>query len=229
MIEQNLRTIREAIHRSAERAGRDPSTIQLVAVSKKKGVSLIREAFDCGQTVFGENYLQEAAEKIPLLPEEARWHFIGRLQSNKAKQIVSLFDVVETVYNIKGAKLLHKHSEALGKSISILIQVNIGREGQKSGVFPEEAQSLLEQIKSETALRVQGLMILPPYMAEPEANRPLFTKTRRLGEEFAEKGLFENNERFDLSMGMSGDFEVAIEEGATLVRIGTALFGERVG
>lgn len=227
MIQDNYQTIRQKISQCAANCNRDPNTIQLVAVSKKKESSLIQQVFDCGQRIFGENYLQEAAQKIPDLPPSAKWHFIGHLQSNKAKQAVSLFDVIETVDSLKLAKLIDKHANTLGKSTAILLQINIGREQQKAGVLPEEAESLLKQITSETKLQVLGLMVIPPFSDKPEVTRPFFRETRKLAEEFARKQLFTNNENVVLSMGMSADFHVAIEEGATHIRIGTALFGAR--
>ena len=227
MIQDNYQTIRQKISQYAADCNRDPDTIQLVAVSKKKESPLIQQVFDCGQRIFGENYLQEAAQKIPDLPLSAKWHFIGHLQSNKAKQAVSLFDVIETVDSLKLAKLIDKHANTLGKSTAILLQINIGREQQKAGVLPEEAESLLKQITSETKLQVLGLMVIPPFSDKPEVTRPFFRETRKLAEEFARKQLFTNNKNVVLSMGMSADFHVAIEEGATHIRIGTALFGAR--
>ena len=227
MIQDNYHTIREKISQCAIDCNRDPNTIQLVAVSKKKACALIQQVFDCGQRVFGENYLQEAAQKIPELSSSAKWHFIGHLQSNKAKQAVSLFDVIETVDSLKLAKLIDKHAQALGKSTAILLQINIGLEPQKAGVLPEEAESLLRQITSETKLRVLGLMVIPPFSDTPEVTRPFFKETRKLAEDFARKKLFTDNQNVVLSMGMSADYQIAIEEGATHIRIGTALFGAR--
>lgn len=227
MIKQNLEAIRQRIDAYARACNRDPHSIELVAVSKRKDSSLIRQAYDSGQHIFGENYLQEAAEKIPHLPAEARWHFIGHLQSNKAKQAVALFDVIETVDRLKLATLIDKHARALGRKIGILLQVNIGREPQKAGVLPEDAESLLREINSSTQLGVLGLMVIPPWAPDPEASRPFFQATRELALNLAAKQLFSDNTRVALSMGMSADYHIAIEEGATLIRIGTALFGAR--
>lgn len=227
MIAQNLDAILDDITRCAHRCGRAPDSVKLVAVSKRKHVTLIQEAYDNGQRLFGENYLQEAAEKIPQLPDDITWHFIGHLQSNKTKQAVALFDVIETVDRLKLAKLIDKHAKALQKRVSILLQVNIGMEEQKAGVPPEEAELLLNRIHEETDLPVLGLMVIPPYAADAEQTREYFTQTRLMAENFAQKQLFADNKKVALSMGMSGDYQVAIEEGATFIRIGTALFGAR--
>lgn len=227
MIGDNLSHILASIARSAKAAGRMPGDVRLVAVSKTVGIDLIGEAMACGQTLFGENYLQEAAVKIPLLPPAAQWHFIGHLQSNKARQAVELFDVIETVDRWKIAKALDDHARQADKTLAVLIQVNIGREKQKSGVLPEETEALLRRIKGETSLRVLGLMAMPPFSDDPEQSRPFFGALRKLAQHLAQLHLFADNNRIELSMGMSSDYTVAIEEGATLVRIGTALFGLR--
>ena len=227
MLSDNYRRIIDTMHRAAERAGRDPRTVRLVAVSKQVPIELIREAFDCGQQVFGENYLQEAAAKIPQLPDAIRWHCTGHLQSNKARQAAELFDVIETVDSRKLALALDRHATAQGRQVEVLLQVNIGREPQKSGVLPEEAEALARSIGEETGLRLLGLMTIPPHAAEAEQSRPYFRQLRKLAERLATQGLFADNTRVDLSMGMSDDYPVAIEEGATIVRVGTALFGAR--
>lgn len=227
MIAQNLDAILKDITCCAHRYGRDADSVKLVAVSKRKPVALIQEAYDNGQRLFGENYLQEAADKIPQLPVDISWHFIGHLQSNKAKQAVALFDVIETVDRLKLAKLIDKHAKALNKKISILLQVNIGMEPQKAGVLPEEAESLLTQIREQTDLPVLGLMVIPPYADDAEQTREYFIEARLMAEKFAQKQLFSDNKNVALSMGMSGDYQVAIEEGATFIRLGTALFGAR--
>jgi pyridoxal phosphate enzyme (YggS family) len=213
--------------RAAERAGRDPQTVRLVAISKQVPVERIRAAIACGQTVFGENYLQEAAAKITRLPDTLRWHYTGHLQSNKARQAAELFDVIETVDSRKLALALDRHARALNRQLSVLIQVNIGREPQKSGVLPEETAALARSIGEETGLRLAGLMTLPPYADDPEKSRPYFRGLRELAGQLAAQGLFADNTRVELSMGMSDDYPVAIEEGATIVRVGTALFGAR--
>ena len=227
MLSENYGRIIATMARAAERAGRDPQTVRLVAISKQVPIKLIREAIDCGQTVFGENYLQEATGKITQLPDTLCWHYTGHLQSNKARQAAELFDVIETVDSLKLALALDRHARALNRQLSVLIQVNIGREPQKSGVLPEETAALAGSIKKETGLRLAGLMTLPPYSDGPERSRPYFRRLRELAGQMAAHNLFADNTRVELSMGMSDDYPVAIEEGATIVRVGTALFGAR--
>jgi len=227
MICDNLRHIRSTIAQTALACGRDPETIKLLAVSKGMGIDRISQAIDCGQTLFGENYLQEAADKIRQLPPTVGWHFIGHLQGNKARLAAGLFAVVETVDRLKVAQALDRQAKALNREVSILVQVNTGREQQKSGVLPEETGQLLRLIAQTTDLRVRGLMTLPPYSPDPEKSRPYFKILKQLAEQCAARQLFADNRRVELSMGMSGDYPVAIEEGATIVRVGTALFGTR--
>jgi pyridoxal phosphate enzyme (YggS family) len=227
MICNNLNHILATITQTANKAGRNRQDIKLVAVSKFMGIDRIQQAIDCGQTLFGENYLQEAADKIHHFDKTINWHFIGHLQSNKAKQVAELFDTVETVDRLKVARALDHHAKKLDKKLSILVQVNTGREQQKSGVLPEETEALLRLIASETDLPVIGLMTMPPYFADPEKSRPYFKELKDLARRLAALHLFADNDKVELSMGMSGDYPVAIEEGATIVRVGTALFGPR--
>ncbi|MCL2789932.1 MAG: YggS family pyridoxal phosphate-dependent enzyme [Desulfobulbus sp.] len=227
MICDNLAHIQKTIARSAHKAGRGPGTVKLVAASKTVQPDAMLTAVRCGQMVFGENYIQEAADKMVRLPVAIHWHFIGHLQSNKTRQAVELFDVIETVDRWKVAAALDSHARSFHKNLSILLQVNIGREPQKSGVLPEAAETLLRKIAGETSLRVLGLMTMPPYSPEPERSRPYFRALSQLAQRLAALGLFADNDRVDLSMGMSNDYQIAIEEGATLVRVGTALFGTR--
>ncbi|MEW6595097.1 MAG: YggS family pyridoxal phosphate-dependent enzyme [Thermodesulfobacteriota bacterium] len=226
-IRENLATIRARMAAAAQRAGRAPESVTLVAVSKLMPVAKIAEAAEAGQLLFGENYLQEAEEKIGRLPPALRWHFIGHLQSNKAKLATELFHMVETVDRIKLARLLDRHAAEAGRVLPVLVQVNVGGEPQKAGVLPEEAAQLLQEMAALSHLAVRGLMTMPPFFDQPEAARPFFRALRLLSEELAGKGLLGVHGPVELSMGMSGDFEVAIEEGATLVRVGTALFGAR--
>jgi PLP dependent protein len=227
MISDNLAQILETIAQSARKVGRNPEDIKLIAVSKMIGVDLIRQAMESGQTLFGENYLQEAADKITLFPPTINWHFIGHLQSNKVKQAVELFDVIETVDRWKIAKALDNQAKNQRKKLSVLIQVNTGREKQKSGVLPEAAEGLLRQVAQESDLRVLGLMTMPPFFHDPEKSRPYFRELKDLAKRLAALNLFADNRHVELSMGMSGDYPIAVEEGATLVRVGTALFGTR--
>ncbi len=233
MICDSLANINERIANAARRSNRSPDEITLVAVTKRFSKENIAEAIGCGQYIFGENYIQESSEKIPYLNKafadyNIAWHFIGKLQSNKARKATEHFDVIETVDSVKLAKALEKHLAVLGRSIKIFIQVNIGREEQKSGVLPEQCENLLQQLSGFEHLKVRGLMAMPPYFADPEKSRPFFKEMRNLAEYLVSGKLIGINEPVELSMGMSGDFEVAIEEGATVIRLGTALFGARV-
>lgn len=226
-IRENLARIRDGIDRAARRAGRAPEEVRLLAVSKRQPVELIKEAFACGQVLFGENYLQEAAEKIARLDPRIEWHFIGHLQSNKAVTAASLFRVVQTVDRLKIARALDRCLEGSGRSMPVLIQVNVGREEQKSGVLPEDCADLLKEIVALNNIRARGLMVMPPFSPDPEATRPYFRQTRELAFSLRGQGLPGADEGLELSMGMSGDYQIAIEEGSTMVRVGSALFGER--
>ncbi len=228
MIRENLARVREEIRRAAEGCGRDPADIKLVAVSKKKSVAEIKEAVQCGQITFGENYIQEAVAKIDQLDPQLQWHFIGHLQSNKARNAARCFHLVETVDRIKIARALDRHAAELDRILNILVQVNIGREPQKSGVAPEKTEELLRQITTLPNLRLLGLMATPPYSRDAEASRPWFRALKNLGDQLKPLDLFADPAKVELSMGMSGDFQVAIEEGATMVRVGTAIFGPRI-
>lgn len=227
MICNNLEKIKFTIRQAATKSKRDPETIKLVAVSKRKPTEAIREANRCGQLLFGENYIQEAREKIQHLNPELQWHFIGHLQSNKAKDAAKFFQLIETVDRIKIAKVLNKFAGQYDKILNVLVQVNIGAEPQKSGIAVEDTEALLQDMKHLPHLRVQGLMTTPPYGHQPEDSRSWFRALKELSVKIAAKELFTDNENVELSMGMSGDYVVAIEEGATIVRVGTAIFGSR--
>ena len=225
-IAGQLQKIHQQITISAEKYGRNPADIDLLAVSKTVTVDKIREAVTAGQRIFGENYLQEAEGKYRQLSGLAEFHCIGPIQSNKAKMAATIFSMVQTIDREKIARELNKHRQATGRPLTALVQVNIGGEEQKSGVEPEDCENLLRIIQELPWLRVTGLMTIPPYSANPEDSRPFFRELRQLAERLTAKKLFAAP-KVELSMGMSGDFMVAIEEGATIVRIGTAIFGER--
>ena len=227
MICDNLTHILDMIEQTARNVGRNPKEIKLVAVSKGMSVEQVQLAIDCGQDLFGESYLQEASSKIRHFPTTVRWHFIGHLQSNKARQAAELFDVIETVDRLNLAQALDNHVGLLKKELSILVQVNLGREKQKSGILPEEAEPFLRLITQKTRLHILGLMTIPPYFPDPEKSRTYFKELNDLARKLADQGLFKDNAHPELSMGMSNDYAVAIEEGATIVRVGTALFGTR--
>ncbi len=227
MISKNILTIQEKITEAAVTSNRSPENIKLVAVSKRFPVTAIQEAYAGGQTLFGENYIQEVQQKRPELPEQVHFHFIGHLQTNKAKIAAESCTVIETVDRLKLALALNRRLEELQKEMDILIQVNIGEDSAKSGISPEKAKNLLYDLKSIPRLRVLGLMTMPPLEPDPELSRPHFRRLRLLAQELSDKSLFLDNNRVELSMGMSSDYHIAIEEGATIVRVGTAIFGDR--
>ncbi len=228
-IEKNRRLVRQRMHNAAERSGRDPESIRLMAVSKRHQAQTVQKALKAGQLIFGENYLQEAREKIEQIGAAPglQWHFVGHLQSNKAKQAALFFDMVETVDHLKLARNLDRHAGETGRLLSILVQVNVGGEEQKAGVRPEKAEQLINGLSQYHNLRLRGFMTMPPWRSNPEEVRPWFRKLGQMAEDFREKGYFTGEDKVELSMGMSHDFETAIEEGATLVRVGTAIFGSR--
>lgn len=227
MIAQNLENIYESIRSIAEKCGRNYKDIQLVAVSKRFSAETINEAHNAGQLLFGENYIQEVVEKRPKIPKNAIVHFIGKLQSNKAKTAAELCDLVETVDRVKLGRMLNKYCAAMGKTLEILVQVNIGDDPNKSGVSKDTAAQLITKLNEFEHLRVKGLMTIPPLSNTPEESRVYFQQLRLLAEDLQQKGYFPNTTKVELSMGMSGDFDVAIEEGATIIRVGTAIFGQR--
>lgn len=226
-IAQNLEEIYEEVAKIATRCGRSPKDIQIVAVSKRFPTEAIKEAHKAGQMLFGENYIQEAEKKIEELDSKPLFHFIGHLQRNKAKTAARLFDCIETVDSFKLAKSLNGHLEREGKVLKILLQVNIGEDPKKAGTTEQDTEQLLQEIQQLPHLRTVGLMTMPPLTGTPEEARPYFRNLRKLSERLASRGLFDSGHKIELSMGMSGDFPIAIEEGATIIRIGTAIFGTR--
>ena len=217
----------DRIKNAAESCGRDPESIQLVAVSKTKSAASVKAAIDCGIKIFGENYIQEAQDKITdLSPFNVSWHFIGHLQTNKAKYAVRLFDLIHTVDSVKLAKELNKQAEKNSKVQHILIQVNTGMESTKSGESPDKTLDIVKEISQFEHLRIKGLMTIPPLYNEPEKVAPYFRILRELRDQIKTENI-PGVSMDELSMGMTGDFETAIKEGATLVRIGTAIFGSR--
>lgn len=220
-LQQNLEEIQIRIDAAAKRAGRDAGDVKLVAVSKTHPAETIREAIAAGQTAFGENKVQEAESKIKEIGRDgAEWHLIGHLQSNKARRAVQLFDVIHSVDSLELSRRLERICIEEGREeLPILVQVDLARETTKSGVTEEDLPGLVEFLKGCERLKFTGLMLLPPYFDDAETARPFFKRLREIRDRVISGG--------ELSMGMSHDFEVAIEEGATIVRVGTAIFGER--
>jgi pyridoxal phosphate enzyme (YggS family) len=226
-LNQRLENIKERIRRVADSCNRDPDSIRLVAVSKTVPAKTVKAAIEAGAKILGENYVQEAREKFDALVHyPVSWHFIGHLQSNKAKYAVRLFDLIHSVDSLKLACALDKEAKKVDKIQPVLIQVNISGEDTKSGISAAEAPGLILEVSRLENLSLKGLMTMPPYFYQPEKVRPYFAALRQLRDRLKDQSI-PNVSMDELSMGMTGDFEVAIEEGATLVRIGTAIFGER--
>lgn len=226
VIKENLERIGERIAQAALRSGRSLEEVKLVAVTKTVSTDRIQEAVEAGVEILGENYVQEARKKQEGIGKNIQWHLIGHLQSNKAKLAVRLFDVFETVDREKIIRALQDGASREGKHVDVLIQVNLYGETSKSGADPDQVLSLVKLAAECKNLRCKGLMTIPPFFDEPEKVRPAFSALRRLRDEI-QPACPSGVRLEELSMGMSGDFEAAIEEGATLVRIGTALFGHR--
>jgi hypothetical protein len=224
-LPDNLISIQQRIAAACARAGRDVNSVTLLAVSKTHPPETIGAAVECGQLLFGENKIQEAKAKIPLCPGRARWQFIGHLQSNKVRDTVELFEMIQGVDSLAIAQEISKRAEQAGRTMPILLEVNVAGEGTKFGYAPERLQAELNTLNALPRIEIHGLMAIPPFTPVPEKARPYFQKLRGLKSE-CENIL--GAPLPHLSMGMSGDFEVAIEEGATIVRVGTALFGERL-
>jgi len=223
-IEKNLSRVRERMEHAATKVGRDPLEIKLIAVTKTVAVERIREAMAAGAMIFGENYVQEAREKIEEIGQaDIQWHLIGHLQTNKARYAVRLFDLIHSVDSLTVARELDKRAAAEGKIIDCLIEVNLAQENSKFGMSKERTSELAHELRDLKNISLQGLMTMPPYADDPEAARPYFIALRELKEEIEQDDI----PLSELSMGMSTDFAVAIEEGATIVRIGRAIFGER--
>ncbi|RPJ78325.1 MAG: YggS family pyridoxal phosphate-dependent enzyme [Deltaproteobacteria bacterium] len=227
ILKKSIDLIQNRVKETAHLCGRNTNEIQLIAVTKKIQPELIREAIGCGLKTFGESYIQEAREKIASISDSSiSWHFIGHLQSNKAKYAVKLFNLIHTVDSIKLACELDRQAQKINKVQDILLQVNVGMESSKSGVSPDDLLDLAKAISRLQYLNVKGLMTLPPVYNSPEQVAPYFQNLRKLLD-IIQNEKIPNIDMKELSMGMTGDFEVAIREGATMIRIGTALFGER--
>ena len=227
MVKENVQLICDKISVAARRAGRDPETVRLVAAAKSQSRDLVEEAIRAGVSIIGHNYVQEAIRERPSSGcGNYEYHMIGHLQRNKARKAVDTFDVIQTVDCIATVESLNDAAYEVGKSLGVMIQVNLSGEPQKSGVTASEAPLLVEKAQSLENLRLLGLMTMPPFFDDPEAARPFFRQLKQLQQGLIRDGAMEPSAT-ELSMGMTGDFECAIEEGATLVRIGTALFGER--
>lgn len=226
-IADNVRRVRTRMHRAAERAGRDPASVRLVAASKTVDAARIRAAIAAGVTILGENYLQETRQKLGQLGRsDVEWHLIGPLQRNKVRYVFDLFDMMHSLDRLELAEEINRRAERLGRRLPVLLEVNVGGEASKSGWTPDDLLSDARQLATIPNIQVRGLMTVPPPTPQPHEARPFFRQLRQLRDRLTQEGY--NGMTFDeLSMGMTADYEVAIEEGATLVRVGTAIFGPR--
>lgn len=226
MLKDNYDEVESRISAACQRAGRAREEVTLIAVSKTKPVEMIQEIYDLGQREFGENKVQELTAKYEVMAEDIRWHLIGHLQTNKVKYIVDKACLIHSVDSLKLAQTISKEAGKKGVTVPILIEVNVAQEETKFGITTEETIALTEEIAALPNLTVKGLMTIAPFVDDPEENRPVFRKLRQLSVDIASKNI--NNVTMNvLSMGMTNDYETAIEEGATLVRVGTGIFGER--
>lgn len=226
MLQENLKQVEENIQKACEKAGRNPEEVTLIAVSKTKPVSMLQEIYDCGMRNFGENKVQEICEKREELPSDIQWHMIGHLQRNKVKYIVKDVSLIHSVDTYRLAEEINIQAKKVNRIVPILIEVNIAGEASKFGISGEETLQLVEEISKLDGLKIQGLMTIAPYVENPEENRLYFRKIKELSVDIAKKNI--DNVSMDiLSMGMTGDYMVAIEEGATMVRVGTGIFGAR--
>lgn len=224
-----LADVRARVAAAAEKSGRKPDEVRLIAISKTHPTPVVKQAIDLGAADLGENRVQEAEGKITEIGhEQVRWHLVGHLQANKARRAVNLFDVIHSLDSVDLARRLDRHCvEEARESLPVLIQVDLGHEETKSGIDESGLTHLVESLGPLMRLKLIGLMTLPPFFDDPEQSRPFFRRLRELRDELNQRGAF-GDRTGELSMGMTHDFEVAIEEGATMVRIGTAIFGERV-
>ena len=221
IIGDNLRSVEDRIDKAARRSGRRREDITLVTVSKTRTVDEIREALACGATDLGENYVQEAEDKFAQIGNAARWHMIGHLQRNKARHVVEFFSLLHGVDSVELASEIGRRSEAIGKRMDVLVEVGISGEATKFGVDPESTLGLVSNIAQVSGIKVCGLMGMAPFLENPLDTRPFFSDLKKLWDKLPDE------QRLYLSMGMTSDFEVAIEEGSNMVRIGTAIFGPR--
>lgn len=226
MIIENYKEVEKKVCEACSRAGRDRSEVTLIAVSKTKPVEMLKEAMMAGADVFGENKVQELCEKYEVLPKNLHWHMIGHLQRNKVKYIVDKAELIHSVDSLRLAEEISKEAEKKKVQVSVLIEVNVAEEDSKFGVKVEDTENLIREIAQLPNVHIQGLMTIAPYVENAEENRPIFRTLKKLAVDIKMKNI--DNVHMDvLSMGMTGDYEVAVEEGATMVRVGTGIFGER--
>lgn len=226
MVSENLEQVKANIEAACKRVGRDPKDVRLVAVSKTKPISLIEEAIEDGQDTFGENKVQEMCDKMEVLPGNIKWHMIGHLQRNKVKYIAGKVELIHSVDSIRLAKQISDEAQKQSIEIPVLLEVNVAREESKFGFFTEETEDACREISKMPGIRVKGLMTSAPFVENAEDNRKYFKKLYELAVDIQSKNI-DNISMRELSMGMTGDYVVAVEEGATIVRVGTGIFGSR--
>ena len=226
MLKENLKNVEEKIKKACTDAGRKREEVTLIAVSKTKPLDTLKEAYDLGVRVFGENKVQELVDKYDALPKDIRWHMIGHLQRNKVKYIIDKVDLIHSVDSLRLAEAIEKEAAKRGITVNILIEVNVAGEESKFGLAPEAVDEFVEAVAQFEHIRVKGLMTIAPFVENPEENRSVFTALKKLSVDIAKKNVDNVNVSM-LSMGMTNDYQTAIEEGATMVRVGTGIFGER--
>lgn len=225
-IRDHLNEVRENIQKSCEKAGRSPQEVTLIAVSKTKPLFMLEEAYEAGARDFGENKVQEILEKHPKMPEDARFHMIGHLQRNKVKQVLPHAVLIHSVDSYRLAEQISQEAGKLGITAKILLEVNVAKEESKFGMMPEDVEEMAGQIAALPHLQIEGLMTIAPFVDDPEKNRPVFRKLYQLSVDIKKKNI-DNVNMGVLSMGMTGDYQVAVEEGSTMIRVGTGIFGAR--
>lgn len=225
-IRDHLNEVRENIRKACEKAGRSPQEVTLIAVSKTKPLFMLEEAYEAGARDFGENKVQEILEKHPKMPEDARFHMIGHLQRNKVKQVLPHAVLIHSVDSYRLAEQISQEAGKLGITAKILLEVNVAKEESKFGMMPEDVEEMAGQIATLPHLKIEGLMTIAPFVDDPEKNRPVFRKLYQLSVDIKKKNI-DNVNMGVLSMGMTGDYQVAVEEGSTMIRVGTGIFGAR--
>ena len=226
MIQENLKQVQENIREACKRAGRNAEEVHLISVSKTKPVEMIREAYNAGSRYFGENKVQEMCDKVPLLPTDIRWHMIGHLQTNKIKYIIDKAYRIHSVDSLHLAEAVSREAVKHNVPANILLEVNVAEEESKFGVHTDEVMNLVQAVSKLPNIQIKGLMTIAPFVENPEENRQYFRILRQLAVDISRKSI-DNVTMNELSMGMTGDYQIAVEEGATWVRVGTGIFGER--
>ena len=226
MIKEQLEEVRERVNAACLRAGRDPKSVTLIAVSKTKPAQAVQEAYEAGARDFGENKVQEILQKQPALPQDIRWHMIGHLQRNKVHQVIGKAVLIHAVDSLRLAEQIEQEAAKQNMDVDVLLEINVAKEESKYGFFLEDAEEAIRRISALPHVHIKGLMTIAPFVENPEENRGIFQKLYQFSVDIDAKNI-DNVTMGVLSMGMSGDFEVAIEEGATMVRVGTSIFGVR--